>query len=538
MSTSSAGLHVTTEGSDDNGSGSYRTELRFSQDPDDPAVAFIAWNIRRVPRYLPEAGRYEAYIDQMMVSRHARSQGLGTRFYRAWEQRLPDRVRYVTLNPHGGRESRAAKFWLKQGFSWRYEGLADPYGIEPEVYEMIKGVGDTPTPSPFTFARDARSMPRRPARGRARDPNATDDQVIERMAEARQLGPERAPRLFVFLDADPPEKPADAGWFRIQWFENGKWQKRDIKNRAWKPDVRWTDRADNEAVEIAYRLGRLVQRRETPRGSRGRDWIYDPRGLGITVSDARTLRTIGHFHAHPEANASARRYERKTGRAATVYPPGPHGRDERAPSSERFVFPTPNGADIFTYRLKAEGYRPKRPSENLVVVRAPQEATDAALAWASRYARDNGDDEPPPSGTRKRSKRPRRTFKYEGVTYHPYAFSFVTTDGRRRRKVLWIPGDPWVKDTFARWVREQDIHIRRGSNVRVKRLASESRDASRRDARPRRRKGWRGTITLTPEERAREEALRAEWVRRAKEYYARTGKVDPTYADYWSPTTR
>ena len=105
----------------------------------------------------------------------------------------------------------------------------------------------------------------------ARDPKASNQEVIDRMAEAKRLGPTRAPKLFVFLDADPPEKPANEGWYAIQWFENGKWNRRNVKNRPWKLNVPWVDRADNEAVEIAYRLGRLVHSRQTPRGSRGRD---------------------------------------------------------------------------------------------------------------------------------------------------------------------------------------------------------------------------------------------------------------------------
>lgn len=61
---------------------------------------------------------------------------------------------------------------------------------------------------------------------------------------------------------------------------------------------------------------------------------------------------------------------------------------ELPPASERFVFPSREGADIFEHRLRAAGYKPRRVSPALVVVRAPDTATRQALSHVRAYARD------------------------------------------------------------------------------------------------------------------------------------------------------
>lgn len=55
----------------------------------------------------------------------------------------------------------------------------------------------------------------------------------------------------------------------------------------------------------------------------------------------------------------------------------------------------------------------------------------------------------------------------EGVPYSRYIVRYVTSDGKRRRKVLWCPGDAWVRDTVHRWVSCADIDVKKGSNVRI-----------------------------------------------------------------------
>lgn len=220
-------LHITTEGSDSShGMWGGRTDLREDPDEDAPSIGFINWNIRGVPRWLPEAGRYEAYIHQMKVSEGRRRRGLGTRFYRAWEQNLPERVRYVTLNPHGGRGSAAARFWLRQGFSWRYlESIDEPDA--PENYEMIKGVGGTPTPPPFDpttlSSRDPRrrgTVARYSRRDRRshRDParmSAVEDAVMRakvRLIQGRRLEVQGPGRLIVYMGStDAPRR--DSFWY-------------------------------------------------------------------------------------------------------------------------------------------------------------------------------------------------------------------------------------------------------------------------------------------------------------------------------------
>lgn len=63
-------------------------------------------------------------------------------------------------------------------------------------------------------------------------------------------------------------------------------------------------------------------------------------------------------------------------------------RRSEARKDERFVFPTPNAADIFEYRMRAEGYHPRRVGRELVAVCAPDDAVRYALSWSRTYARD------------------------------------------------------------------------------------------------------------------------------------------------------
>ena len=56
---------------------------------------------------------------------------------------------------------------------------------------------------------------------------------------------------------------------------------------------------------------------------------------------------------------------------------------------------------------------------------------------------------------------------YEGVPYFRYLVRYVTTSGKRRRKVLYAPGRPWIRDTVDRWIHYDGVDVRAGSNVRV-----------------------------------------------------------------------
>jgi len=57
----------------------------------------------------------------------------------------------------------------------------------------------------------------------------------------------------------------------------------------------------------------------------------------------------------------------------------------------------------------------------------------------------------------------------EGVPYLRYRVRYVMTDGRRRAKVLYCPGDAWIEDTVRRWIEHADVDVRAGSNVRISR---------------------------------------------------------------------
>ena len=110
------------------------------------------------------------------------------------------------------------------------------------------------------WARSRRDPSRVRKRARDRDPSYQDRHevraIADRMEEARRQGPERAPRLFIFVDPDPPERPSGRRWSAIQWFENGRWNRRDMHGNV-----------EAFTTELAFRLGRLIHTRP----SRDRD---------------------------------------------------------------------------------------------------------------------------------------------------------------------------------------------------------------------------------------------------------------------------
>ena len=57
---------------------------------------------------------------------------------------------------------------------------------------------------------------------------------------------------------------------------------------------------------------------------------------------------------------------------------------------------------------------------------------------------------------------------YEGVTYSRFVVSFSTSEGKRRRKVIWAPYAQAAGEAFARFIRYEGVDVRRGSNVIVR----------------------------------------------------------------------
>ncbi len=55
----------------------------------------------------------------------------------------------------------------------------------------------------------------------------------------------------------------------------------------------------------------------------------------------------------------------------------------------------------------------------------------------------------------------------EGVRYFRFLVRYVTSDGKRRRKVLWCPGQAWIRETVDRWVYQDEVDVKPGSNVIV-----------------------------------------------------------------------
>lgn len=56
----------------------------------------------------------------------------------------------------------------------------------------------------------------------------------------------------------------------------------------------------------------------------------------------------------------------------------------------------------------------------------------------------------------------------EGIPYSRYVVRYTTTAGKRRRKVIWCPGRPWLSETIDRWVSYEGIAIKPGSNMYVR----------------------------------------------------------------------
>ena len=67
---------------------------------------------------------------------------------------------------------------------------------------------------------------------------------------------------------------------------------------------------------------------------------------------------------------------------------------------------------------------------------------------------------------------------FEGVSYYRYRVRYVTADNTRRTKVLWAPGDPWIRETVDYWIYRADIQVKPGSNVRVSRFPHPCEESS------------------------------------------------------------
>lgn len=124
-------------------------------------------------------------------------------------------------------------------------------------------------------------------------------------------------------------------------------------------------------------------------------------GAAVSVVEERAYNHLGQLVARVvvyRSRARSRHFagdngeETSTTETVTTYhgPPSSRRPSSRRPAAarERFVFQSAKGADVFEYRLRAEGYRPRREGPMLVIVRAPDEVTRAALNWVRTYARD------------------------------------------------------------------------------------------------------------------------------------------------------
>lgn len=52
---------------------------------------------------------------------------------------------------------------------------------------------------------------------------------------------------------------------------------------------------------------------------------------------------------------------------------------------------------------------------------------------------------------------------FEGVQYHRFLVRYRDSEGKRRKKVLWTPGLPWVSEAVDR----AGLDIAKGTNVYI-----------------------------------------------------------------------
>ena len=133
----------------------------------------------------------------------------------------------------------------------------------------------------------------------------------------------------------------------------------------------------------------VVGRRRIPLGPG--DAVLVPAGLRhdiVNLSPKRALK-LYTLSAPPMFPAGeVRKYKTATSGPRSGEKRGARSRDESAPRSERFVFPSKRSADIFEYKLRSEGYSPRRMNTAVVVVRAPEDVVRTALGRSRTYARD------------------------------------------------------------------------------------------------------------------------------------------------------
>ena len=234
-------------------------------------------------------------------------------------------------------------------------------------------------------------------------------------------------------------------------------------------------------LEDGYRLAT----RPYPFGADGRelewrvihsDRVFDS-GEAIDLEDARqqALRSIRHARALHSGYAPGR----KSSSAITMR--GLTARDVRRRGGTTLSRQKQEWISEKIRTLRHEGY----PQQQAIAIAYRMAGVPARTARAKRDPGCGCGD--PPSNKRShsasasaslRSKRQRQTHEYEGVVYYPYSLTFTTEDRKQHRILLHVPGDWLVRETFDRYVDANDLRIKRGSNVIVRRLPTDQRDAT------------------------------------------------------------
>lgn len=92
------------------------------------------------------------WIDELVIPKEMRGQGVGRKYYEEWEASLPQNIKILRLMAADMGAGNAAGFWEIMGFDYMYvdDGSLD---YENSNY-MTKGINGEPTPKPIPIEDD------------------------------------------------------------------------------------------------------------------------------------------------------------------------------------------------------------------------------------------------------------------------------------------------------------------------------------------------------------------------------------------------
>lgn len=87
------------------------------------------------------------WIDELVIPKDMRGQGVGRKYYEEWEASLPENIKILKLMAADMGAGNAAGFWDAMGFDYMYVD-DDDLDYEHKHY-MTKGINGAPTPKPI-----------------------------------------------------------------------------------------------------------------------------------------------------------------------------------------------------------------------------------------------------------------------------------------------------------------------------------------------------------------------------------------------------